>query len=75
MAAIAAIPIRLLLATGTSVPDTVWLVLANLVYFNIFLFIFNLIPVPPLDGYWVLVGFLDVRTEFAQPGANPPNAS
>jgi Zn-dependent protease len=61
MAAIAAIPIRILLATGTQVPDLVALVLVNLVYFNVFLFLFNLLPIPPLDGYKVLSGFLSPR--------------
>jgi Zn-dependent protease len=61
MAAIAAIPVRILLATGTQVPDMLGLVLVNLVYFNVFLFIFNLLPIPPLDGYKVLTGFLDPR--------------
>jgi Zn-dependent protease len=64
MAAIAAIPIRIILATGTNVPEMVGLVLVNLVYFNIFLFIFNLLPVPPLDGYKVLTGYLDARTAY-----------
>jgi Zn-dependent protease len=64
MAAIAAIPIRIILATGTSVPQMVGLVLVNLVYFNIFLFIFNFLPIPPLDGYKVLTGFLDARTAY-----------
>jgi Zn-dependent protease len=60
MAAIAAIPVRILLATGTPIAD-IPPVLDLLVYFNIFLFIFNLLPIPPLDGYRVLVGFLDAR--------------
>jgi Zn-dependent protease len=64
MAAVAAIPVRILLATGTSVPDVVALVLVNLVYFNIFLFIFNLLPIPPLDGYKVLTGFVDSRIAY-----------
>jgi Zn-dependent protease len=64
MAAVAAIPVRILVATGTDVPELVALVLVNLVYFNIFLFIFNLLPIPPLDGYKVLAGFLDARVAY-----------
>ncbi len=34
------------------------------VFFNILLAIFNLIPIPPLDGYNVLLAFLPPRTAF-----------
>ena len=64
MATIFAIPIRLLVATQTSVPSLVALVLSNLVWFNVFLFMFNLLPIPPLDGYKVLTGLVDARTAF-----------
>ncbi len=33
-----------------------------LVYFNIILSLFNLIPIPPLDGFHVLLGLLPPRT-------------
>jgi Zn-dependent protease len=29
------------------------------------LMIFNLLPIPPLDGWRVLLGFLDARTAFS----------
>jgi Zn-dependent protease len=34
------------------------------VYFNIVLALFNLLPIPPLDGYNVLLAFLPPRTAF-----------
>jgi Zn-dependent protease len=70
LAALAAIPIRLIVA----VPDLADQVLNNdvasfalsvLFYFlqiNIVLFIFNLIPIPPLDGWTVLRGLVNPRT-------------
>jgi Zn-dependent protease len=64
MATIFAIPIRVLVATQTPVPSVVALVLSNLVWFNVFLFMFNLLPIPPLDGYKVLTGLVDARTAF-----------
>jgi Zn-dependent protease len=35
------------------------------VYFNLVLAVFNLIPIPPLDGYNALLAFLPPRTVFA----------
>jgi Zn-dependent protease len=34
------------------------------VFINIVLMVFNLIPIPPLDGSKVLFAFLDRRTEY-----------
>ena len=31
---------------------------------NISLFVFNLLPIPPLDGWKVLLGLVDARTSF-----------
>ena len=36
-----------------------------IVYYNVLLAIFNLIPIPPLDGYNALLAFLPPRTAFA----------
>ncbi len=67
MAAIVAIPVRAVLAVGLLDPysepqRTLLLVLLFLVEINVFLFIFNLIPIPPLDGYRVLLGVVSPRT-------------
>lgn len=66
MAAIVAIPLRLVYSsdelTRTVISTWPLAVLANIaVYFvliNTFLFIFNLLPVPPLDGWKVLGGLV-----------------
>jgi Zn-dependent protease len=66
MAAIVAIPLRLVYAspelTRSVIASWPLAVLANIaVYFvliNTFLFIFNLLPVPPLDGWKVLGGLV-----------------
>ncbi len=76
MAAVAAILLRAFLAADVipGLKDGVILerpgVVAGLAYYvlsafvliNVFLFIFNLLPVPPLDGYRVLLGLVDSRT-------------
>ena len=36
----------------------IFLILFNAIRLNVFLAIFNLIPIPPLDGSGVLMGFL-----------------
>jgi Zn-dependent protease len=64
MAAAFAIPVRFIWATQADIPLIAWLVLQYLVLFNVFLFIFNLIPIPPLDGYKVVTGFVSARTAY-----------
>ncbi len=63
LALAAAIPLRYILATGMNVPF-----LANTLYLfieiNLLLMVFNLIPIPPLDGSKVLYAFLDPRTSW-----------
>lgn len=49
--------IRLLSAAGM-MPDFLYTVLATVVLFNLVLFLFNLIPLAPLDGYRIAVGVL-----------------
>lgn len=49
--------IRLLDGAGM-MPDFLYTVLATVVLFNIVLFLFNLIPLSPLDGYRIAVGVL-----------------
>jgi Zn-dependent protease len=53
-AAVLALPLRL----QVSLPGTVPYLLLQVVFMNIGLAVFNLIPLPPLDGYGVLQGIL-----------------
>ena len=63
LAAVFAIPIRL----GLPMPDLLGLFLWVLIYTNIGLALFNLIPLPPLDGLSVLQGILGtVGTRWAR---------
>ncbi len=66
LATIGAIPLRFLIATDQirSVPELLVLVLDSFVSINIILMIFNLIPIPPLDGSKVLFAALDRETEY-----------
>ena len=73
MAALVAIPIRLIASDpglalsirtstiATAAYDVAWFFVA----INCFLFLFNLLPVPPLDGWKVLVGLVDARTSYS----------
>jgi Zn-dependent protease len=73
MAAIVAVPVRLIgsnpelaLSVRTSVIataayDIAWFFVA----INAFLFLFNLLPIPPLDGWKVLLGLVDARTSYS----------
>lgn len=45
---------------GLALEISVWIV-----YYNVLLAIFNLIPIPPLDGYNALLAFLPPRSAFA----------
>ena len=47
-----------LLARTVSMPSVVSLLLLNLIVINIVLGVFNLIPIPPLDGSRILMGLL-----------------
>jgi Zn-dependent protease len=63
MASIVAIPFRLglinftFVSSNTILPSPDYL-LSQFLWINIILAIFNLIPVPPLDGYKILIGLL-----------------
>jgi Zn-dependent protease len=61
LAIAAAIPLRYIYATGMDVPFVEG-VLRLFVTINLLLMVFNLIPIPPLDGSKVLYAFLDPRT-------------
>lgn len=58
-------------ASLTAVLDPVTLMLAFSVYINLLLGIFNLIPVPPLDGGRVAVGLLPIRLAYTLARVEP----
>jgi Zn-dependent protease len=63
LAAAAAIPYRTMIATGVTAPmlqDILFLFIS----INVALMIFNLIPLPPLDGSHVLLALVDPRTSW-----------
>jgi Zn-dependent protease len=72
MAAVVAIPLRLILADPAmrlevqtnDVLFFIFLAAGQFVTINVFLMIFNLLPIPPLDGWRVLLGLLDARTSY-----------
>jgi Zn-dependent protease len=61
MAILGAVVVRIVIAMGLSVPLLVGQGLVYFVVFNIMLAIFNLIPIPPLDGSTLLYRFLSPR--------------
>lgn len=64
LAIIAAIIIRGLLAFNALSPEILML-LAAFLQVNVTLFLFNLLPIGPLDGMWVLGTFLPEKQRFA----------
>jgi Zn-dependent protease len=66
MAAVVALPLRFILHSDlvAQVPLIALEVMAVFVTINVSLFIFNLIPVPPLDGSHILLAALDPRTAY-----------
>jgi Zn-dependent protease len=63
LATAAAIPLRYIVASDVSVPVEVVQVLFLFLQINVILMIFNLVPIPPLDGSKILFAFLDPQTE------------
>lgn len=66
LAAAAAIPLRYLISNPELALQIPMLlnILSLFVLINLVLMVFNLIPVPPLDGSKVLFAFVDRRTEY-----------
>jgi Zn-dependent protease len=64
LAAAAAIPLRYLLASESLELPLLLRVLDMFIQINLLLMIFNLIPIPPLDGSKVMFAFMDRRTEY-----------
>ena len=72
LAAIAAIPLRIIASLpeiAFAIRESALLFLAYQVLFaflaiNVALFVFNLLPIPPLDGWKVVLAFLDARTAY-----------
>jgi Zn-dependent protease len=67
LAALFGVGFRILWANGafpdnTSILNMVELVMETGIILNVVLMVFNLIPIPPLDGSHVLFDFLDPRT-------------
>lgn len=52
-----AMAILLMIGKNTTIPSLVFNVLWFAVYLNLFLFAFNLLPIPPLDGSHILFDF------------------
>lgn len=73
MAAAVAIPVRVIWADRELVQQVVTSLPLALLYnvafyfvvINAFLFIFNLLPIPPLDGWRVLIGLVDARLAYS----------
>lgn len=64
LAAAVALPLRYIFANpelATQIPQLVILILLLFVYINLVLMIFNLLPIPPLDGSKVLFAFMSPR--------------
>lgn len=61
MAVIGAGLFRTLIAMPAILPEPVYLVVYYFVVFNVMLAIFNLLPIPPLDGSAILFRFLSPR--------------
>ena len=62
LAMAAALPLRYIFASGIAVPPVVVTPLGFFVLINLALMVFNLIPIPPLDGSKVLFALMDPRT-------------
>lgn len=64
MAAAAAIPFRVMMANGLDPYSTLGILFLLFIQINVSLMIFNLIPLPPLDGSHILLALVDPRTSW-----------
>lgn len=64
LAALGAIPLRLLIESNADVPNFVLQTLLYFVVINVALLIFNFVPIPPLDGSKVLFGLMSPRQSY-----------
>jgi Zn-dependent protease len=64
LATVCAIPLRFADPAGGELGDIYRTLLGSIVVYNCLLFIFNLIPIPPLDGSRVVYGFLPPRQAY-----------
>ena len=62
MAVLAGLVVRFLVATHTLIPEQAADILLRFLQVNVLLAVFNLIPIPPLDGSALLFRVLDPRT-------------
>ena len=64
IATVCAIPLRFVASSG-ALGDVYTTLLGEIVVINCGLFVFNLIPIPPLDGSRVVYGFLPTRQAYS----------
>lgn len=67
LAILAALPLRFILASpelALSIPSLVLVIIQLFIYINLVLMVFNLLPIPPLDGSKVLFAFLSPRQTY-----------
>jgi Zn-dependent protease len=64
LATVCALPLRFAEVGGGDLENAYRLVLTSIVVYNCLLFVFNLIPIPPLDGSRVVYGLLPPRQAY-----------
>lgn len=50
---------------SSGVQDAIMVFFQNFLYLNVLLFLFNLIPLPPLDGYRIVMDLVPLKTRLA----------